>query len=341
MYFGQRGPWVKTICGEDFFQHDAPKTLGEPNDRAFLINRNYPTAKASLFYLQNTFLLGEKGLVFTAGHQLFQEFTHNFGVSTLKKFLWKHPFYIFTKKVKKIRGTGAVLVSPEAHNYYHWLNDVLPRIKIYESVLGQIDHFCIASRVPEKFLEVLNDFDIPRKKILFINENEKLHFDHLYVASLPGSEGRSPQWAVEYLRKKLIKPATAIKPSKKIYFKRGADTERKVLNEDEIITMLEENGFEIIEPGKLSIHEQAALMQQSKVVIGTHGAALSNLVFCQPGVAVIEIFSPDYFRTDCYYTLSAALKLNYWYLVGEKPANAAWGDIIVDKQILVESIRQL
>ena len=102
IYFAQRGPWAKTICGEDFFQHDAPKTLGEPNERAFLNNRNYPTAKASLFYLQNTFLLGEKGLVFTVNHQLFQEFTHNFGVSTLKKFLWKHPFYIFTKNVKDL-----------------------------------------------------------------------------------------------------------------------------------------------------------------------------------------------------------------------------------------------
>jgi hypothetical protein len=341
IYFAQRGPWVKTVCAEGFFQHDAPKTLGMPNEKAFYPNRNYPTCKASLFYLQNTYLLGEKGLVLTADHQLFQEFTHNFGVSTLKKFLWKHPFYIFTKKANKIKGTGAVLVSPEGHNYYHWLNDVLPRIKIYESVLNQVDHFCIASRVPEKFLEVLNDFDIPRKKILFIKENEKLHFDHLYVASLPGSEGRSPQWAIDYLRDILIKPGIAITPSKKIYFKRGADAERKIINEDEVINLLEKAGFEIIEPGNLSIYEQVTLMQQSKVVIGLHGAALSNLVFCQPGVSVIEVFSPDYFRTDCYYTLSSALKLNYWYIVGDKPAGAAWGDIAVKAQLLADTLNKL
>jgi len=163
LYFGQRGPWFKTIFEAGFFQHDEPKTLGTPNEKAFYNNRNYPTEKATLFYLQNTYLLGHKGLVLTADHKVFQEFSHHFGISSLKKFLWKSPFYIFTKKATKIEGTGAVLVSPESHNYYHWLSDVLPRIKIYESILNQVDHFCISSKVPEKFLDILPDLGIPKE----------------------------------------------------------------------------------------------------------------------------------------------------------------------------------
>jgi len=341
IYFAQRGPWVKTICERSFFQHDEPKTLGIPDEKAFYNNRNYPTEKASLFYLQNTYLLGHKGLVLTADHQVFQEFSHHFGISTLRKFLWKNPFYTFTKNVRRINGNGAVLVSPESHNYYHWLNDVLPRIKIYESVSDQIDHFCISSKVPQKFLDVLPQFGIPKEKILFIKENEKLHFDHLYVASLPGSEGRSPQWATEYLRDKLIKPDPAISPEKKIYFKRGAGAERRVLNEDILIQSLRKNGFEIIEPDQLSIDEQVKLMQQSKMVVGVHGAALSNLLFSPDHTTVIEIFSPDYFRTDCYYTLSSALKLSYWYIVGNKPSGAAWGDIIVPEELLLKTIEKV
>jgi len=341
IYFSQRGPWCKIIFPESFVDLDGPKTLGLPNLKAFCNNRSFPTEKAMLFYLQNSYLMGHKGIVLTADHKIFQEFSHHFAISTLKRFLWRNPFYTFTKTLKKVEGTGAVLISPESHNYYHWLNDVLPRIKLYESVLDQIDHFCISSLVPAKFLEVLLDFGIPANKILLVNYGEKLHFDHLFVASLPGSEGRSPRWAIDYIRERLIKPPVSAKPLKKIYFKRGNGTDRKLLNEESIIGLLKNNGFEIIEPGTLSIAEQVNLVQQAKIIVSTHGAALSNLLFSRDNLLVIELFSPDYFRTDCYYSLSAMLNLNYWYIVGEKPAGTNWGDIVIAEDLLLKTTQQV
>jgi hypothetical protein len=340
IYYSQRGPWFKTIFPEGFIQNNEPQTLGKPNEKAFYYNRIYPTPIANLFYLQNSYLFGHKGLVLTVKHEVFQEFSHHFGIATLKKFLLKNPFYLYTKSAKKITGVGAVLVSPESQNYYHWLNDVLPRIRLYEEVIGQVDHFCVASNVPQKFLDILTGFGIPSKKILLVEDKDKLHFDHLYVSSLPGSEGRSPQWAIEYTRDKLIKTHGAAKTTKKIYLKRGNSTDRKILNEDAIISTLKNNGFEIIEPGNLSIHQQVSLVQQAKIVVSAHGAALTNLLFSPDNLMVVELFSPDYFRTDCYYTLSAMLKLNYWYIVGERPAGANWGDMIVDEKLLKKTLQQ-
>jgi len=333
VYLSQRGPWCKDVYPVDFLHQPVPKTVGFPNDKAFFANQNYPTPKASLFYLQNSYLLGHKGFILSAKNELFQEFTHNFNVSSLKKFLRKNPFYTFGSGVKEIPGAGAVLVSPESHNYYHWLSDVLPRIKLYEPVFEQIDHFCVASNVPAKFLEILKDFGIRSEKILLVGEKEKLHFDHLYVSSLPGSEGRAPKWAVEYTREKLLK-TDGPKQSKKIYFKRGDNVERKILNEATLIALLENEGFEIIDPGTLTIYEQINLMSGAAIVIGAHGAALSNLLFCPDGTSVIEIFSPDYFRTDCYYTLSAILNFDYWYIGGDKPKDGKWGDILVDEELI-------
>ncbi|MCC8425732.1 DUF563 domain-containing protein [Mucilaginibacter sp. UR6-11] len=337
LYYSQRGPWFEDIFPGEFLHHPSPQTLGTPNDRAFYNNKDYPTDKATLFYLQNSYVLGHKGLILNNKHQVFQEFSHHFGIATLKKFLWSNPFYIFSKDVKKVTGTGAALLSPESHNYYHWLSDVLPRIRLYQSVLDKIDHFCVSSKVPVKFLDLLADFDIPAEKILLINDGEKIHFDHLYVASLPGSEGRSPIWAVNYARDKLIKkPVLAF--GKRIYFKRGGNIERKLLNEDVVITLLKNKGFEIIEPDNLSVADQVNLVQQAAIIISVHGAALTNLLFGRKGAAVIELFSPDYFRTDCYYTLSCMLKLNYWYLAGTKPADGNWGDITIDKDLLLKII---
>lgn len=194
--------------------------------------------------------------------------------------------------------------------------------------------------VPKKFLDVLTDFGIPPGKVLLVKDKEKLHFDHLYVSSLPGSEGRSPQWAIKYIRDKLIKTPTPAKPTKKIYLKRGNGTDRKLLNEDSIISALKNYGFEIIDTGNLSIYEQVSLVQQAKIIVSVHGAALTNLLFSPDNLMVVELFSSDYFRTDCYYTLSAMLKLNYWYIVGEKPARANWGDIVVDEKLLLRTIQQ-
>lgn len=339
IYFNQRGPWYKVILPGGSMHHNEPHTVGKPNKKAFDYNRNYIFDPVLLFYLPNSYVYGNRGIVLTSRHQVFEEFSHHFGISSLEKFLWKNPFHTFTKNFKKVAGAGALLVSPQSHNYYHWLNDVLPRIRLYEPVLNSIDHFCISSAVPSKFLDILPDFGIDPQKILLVGDKDKLHFDHLYVASLPGSEGRSPEWAAAFIRKILIKKPAPI-ASKKLYFKRGNDSDRKILNENSIVSLLESNGFDIVDPGSLSICGQVDLMQQAKIVVGAHGAALSNLLFAQEHTSVIEIFSPDYFRTDCYYTLSSSLKLNYWYIAGNKPKGANWGDIEVEEDLLIKTIEK-
>jgi hypothetical protein len=340
IHYSQRGPWYRNVFPAGFLHNEKPQTLGEPSEKAFYANRTYPTPKADLFYLQNSYLMGHKGLILTVNHHVFQEFSHNFGISTLKTFLRRNPFYLFAKNVKKVTGFGAVLISPESQNYYHWLNDVLSRIRIYDEVMANVDHFCIASNVPSKFLDVLKDFGIPREKILLVGEKEKLQFDHLYVASLPGSEGRSPNWAVDYLCQKLLKSKESVQHSEKIYFKRGEGAARRIFNESSIIDALKKNGFEIVDPDLLTIYEQIGLMHNAKIVIGAHGAALSNLIFTTGNTVLIELFSPDYFRTDCYYTLSSLKRINYWYMVGQKPQGANWGDIVINEELLLKTVFQ-
>jgi capsular polysaccharide biosynthesis protein len=281
------------------------------------------------------------GLVLNNRGAVFQEFTHHFNVSSLSRFLFNHPFYTYSRKIKKADGVGAVLVSPQSHNYYHWLFDVLPRIRLYSTVLDQVQHFCISADVPQKFIDILPEFGIPVNKILLVDENEKLHFNTLFVASLPGSEGRSPRWGVDFVREKLLKTPPSPNPTRKIYFKRGSVEKRKILNEDNIIHLLTTYGFDILDPGRLSIAEQISLMQDTRIVVALHGAAMSNLLFASDKCSVIEIFSPDYFRTDCYYTLASLLKMDYHYIAGSKPAHAGWGDVVISEEELMGILNRI
>src|ERR1700743_566169 len=69
-YFSQRGPWYKEIFPAGFAHNPPPKTVGVPHDKAFFVNQNYPTPKAGLFYLQNSYVLGHKGFILSARHEL-------------------------------------------------------------------------------------------------------------------------------------------------------------------------------------------------------------------------------------------------------------------------------
>jgi len=76
-------------------------------------------------------------------------------------------------------------------------------------------------------------------------------------------------------------PSTA-KGAERIYLSRGKGA-RSLANEDEVAAFLQSEGFTVVACEGLSICEQAAMLARARVVVGLHGAALTNIVFCQPG----------------------------------------------------------
>ena len=67
--------------------------------------------------------------------------------------------------------------------------------------------------------------------------------------------------------------------------------------------MLRQAGFTIMPMEGLSVAEQASLLSRADVLMSPHGGALTNMVFCRPGITVIEIFSRHVF--PYYYGLAA------------------------------------
>lgn len=77
--------------------------------------------------------------------------------------------------------------------------------------------------------------------------------------------------------------------SKKIYISRSDTARRRIENETEIVDLLTNNGFENIVLSKLSQIESMYIFSNADIIIGGHGANLTNLIFCKPGTRVIEI----------------------------------------------------
>ena len=91
---------------------------------------------------------------------------------------------------------------------------------------------------------------------------------------------------------RLKPPLLRDKTGQKLFVMRTNVSKRRLLNQDEIAARLTELGFTCIDPGTLSFKEQVALFQGAHVVVGVHGAGLTNILFAPPGGALIEL-TPD------------------------------------------------
>ena len=66
----------------------------------------------------------------------------------------------------------------------------------------------------------------------------------------------------------------------------------------------------IFDANGMSVRQQAAVFRMAKVVVGIHGAALTNIVFCEDDVLVAELGFKGSF-TDHYAHAAAALGYKY------------------------------
>jgi capsular polysaccharide biosynthesis protein len=97
--------------------------------------------------------------------------------------------------------------------------------------------------------------------------------------------------------------------SKRLLIERKGPT-RKIENFDQVQQFLAHHGFETIVLEGMSIVEQILLFQNAEFVIGTHGAGLTNLLFCEPGTKVIE-FMPSVEMRPFFWLISDKLNLTH------------------------------
>jgi tetratricopeptide (TPR) repeat protein len=263
--------------------------------------------------------------VVTANNQLITDLSPDFPVLSPghpDKDPSKHAIFSIGKlpSVQCIEGTVAVLAGLLNNVYFHWMFDVLPRIELLRksgSDFNHIDKFLVSHQLPFQ-KETLLRLGIPATKILEVSRYHHVQADTLVVPSFPGSVAWMPKWACEFLRQHFLSSTHTLSKTERLYISRRLASDRRIINEQELTNLLEGIGFKCITLESLSIVQQAALLASAEVVISPHGSGLSNIVFCQPGTKVIELFSPNYVY-PCYWLISNLVELEYYYLLGETP----------------------
>jgi hypothetical protein len=199
------------------------------------------------------------------------------------------------------------------HDYYNWMIQALPAI---DASLRRANHRRITLVLPpslqpfqEETLRLLGYQDLPR---LTLDVTSHYRFasaefsdfladgTHLKVSRRAIATYRSLSLAAPWL------PGAA----EEIYVARTDATVRTMQNEAELIDLLQRQGVRIIVPGALSVAEQIAAFRAARLVIGPHGAGLSNLVFCRSGSFVYEML-PRHYPNVVFNRVAQAAGLNY------------------------------
>ena len=68
----------------------------------------------------------------------------------------------------------------------------------------------------------------------------------------------------------------------------------RLVKENNISELFEKNGFKIVRLEDCSYEEQIDLFSNSSVIVGSSGAALTNIVYCKPGTTIVCIVPEQY-----------------------------------------------
>lgn len=236
--------------------------------------------------------------------------------------------YLAVPRRQSLSGVSTVASSAEAHSYFHWLLDALPRLGIITAAgmdLSAIDHYLVPrSRLPaiRQSLELLG---IEAERCHALDYRSSVGLDTLLLPSMPGLTGNPAPWVRDFLRQAFLPAARDVPdrlPRRFFVVRRGT---RRILNEAALAPVLKRFAIEPVQPERLSFLEQVALFARAELVVAPHGAALANLVFSRENTSVVELFSPNYVNV-CFWAIAQLGGMRYSYLEGEGHRPAAGVD---------------
>lgn len=74
---------------------------------------------------------------------------------------------------------------------------------------------------------------------------------------------------------------------------------------------LAKKGFKKVILGSLTVQEQIDIFSSAKVIISPNGAGLANIMFCQPGTKIIQLFTST---SDEFMKIGEYVGLDYHFL---------------------------
>jgi capsular polysaccharide biosynthesis protein len=176
-----------------------------------------------------------------------------------------------------------------------------------------------------------------RKEDLISPELELVKCRRLCIHIASEVSGVPHPECIRNIRQRLWKSIGAshtTRASKRIYISRQK-TRRKIVNYQEIESVLHEFGFEEVFCEELSFEEQVRIFSEAEAIFGHHGAGTINAMFAPAGAALIEAFNPQVWDHAAH-RVASLCGIRHFHLFG-KNANKDF-DVVLDSKILKRTL---
>lgn len=212
---------------------------------------------------------------------------------------WGHPFTSDPSmaspgfpKATHLPGVSLMLGTLGGQTFYHFFIETLPKLRVLEPFLASCDRILV-TRYGETWKRRWLSLWGLENKIVFIDELSHFTCDQLIFTNRFVRHFEAGPWCVNTLRNLPILPsvpATVDPLGPVLWLDRTAQHMRTVSWEKDLIASLPP-GITPVNLETLSPSETARLLGSARALIGFHGAAFANMVFCPPGARIIEIFT--------------------------------------------------
>ena len=224
--------------------------------------------------------------------------------------------------VKKIKGKVFNLSQGSSgNNYFHFIFDIVPKIYLLRSKINlkDIDYFYISD--PKKWqIEILKILGINKNKLLSSKKYNHIFADEIYAVDHPWyNKGfvyynvkKIPKWIIHKNRETFFYKSKH-NSKKKIFLDRSLSSYNhcQIGNIEVVNKLIAKKKVKSYRTEKLSLKSKINLLRNSAVVIGAHGAAFANIIFCRPKTKIIEIIPANHPNKQCE-RISKILNLRYF-----------------------------
>jgi len=283
-----------------------------------LLKKDYDYRGSYYKVFHDVYLMGKSATAIYKGKIILDSILNSKGYLYLKSDKRHLLFYPFFKTNKAVP-VAISLCNPLNGTFYHWLTEAVPMLEALKKHQTEHPkekiHIIVNYPTPNFIIEYLNLLGF-KQDIILSNKYNKIKVKKYIQSTIRFHQvefsnqdkwhiNLYPQSTFDFLRE-ISTPIVENLP-KKVYISRE-DASRKVLNEEELINIIKEKGYEKIVLSKKSVAYQIALFRNMTHLITPHGAALSNTIFSN-NLKIIELFpktrSLDYayyfYQTSYYY----------------------------------------
>lgn len=244
-----------------------------------------------------------------------------FSIFVNLKLIIRFLYYFLIKKKIILTKNEIVLFGPYPNNHFHIFFEFLLRVTYLKNINFQgviwlpsdLKIYLKSSLFKKTYKKLKIKFFDTSKNILFLNCSYLTHVNtRWYYKKKKKFFSKQFRDLIIDFRNDVSRNNLYVKNNshKNIIVSRSTASGRMLINENKLYQKLKKYNFVLVDFSKYSFKKQFEIAKNCKIMIGYHGAGLSNTVFMNKNSTLIEIYN-KYYNHKAFECLSEILQINY------------------------------